>query len=247
MRIHVVPKASSLRLLDLSGLRVVVIDALRASSTIAQATASGCRRIIPVSTVKEALARRAAAGPGRPLLGGERRGLQLPGFDLGNSPREYTPEAVGGRDIILTTTNGTRALRACRQAREAVVGAFLNLTAVVTHLAAQKEDLLLVAVGRGNAPVLDDLVCAGMYVERLVELAPGCVLTDEAHQARLAYQGYRGRVHEALQESASGRALIKAGLGADLAYCARVGVLDVVPRLVGEEVRGLRPGEMPCP
>ena len=241
MRIHVVPQASALRRRDLAPWTVVVIDAVRASSTIAQATASNCRRVIPVATIAEARAKARAWGPEGALLCGERGGLKVPGFDLGNSPREYTPEAVQGRSIVLTTTNGTWAMRASRRARERLVGAFLNLSAVVRYLAGMEGDVLLAPVGRTNAPVLDDVVCAGMYVDRLMELGPATI-SGEAHLARMAYLGYRGRIEDALRDSASGQALTKAGLEEDLPYCAQVGVLDVVPRLEGEEIRAATTG-----
>ena len=236
MRIHVVPQASTLRRRDLSGWTTVVIDALRASSTIAQALASGCLRVIPVVSIAEARTRRQALGEEPALLGGERRGLKIPGFDLGNSPREYTAEAVAGRSIVMTTTNGTRALRASRHAGETLVGAFLNMTAVVRHLASRDQDVVLVPVGRTNAPVLDDVVCAGMYVDRLMEQAKATA-NGGAQLVRMAYLGYRGRIEDALRDSASGQALIQAGLQEDLPYSAQVGVLDVVPRLDADEIR----------
>ena len=236
MRIQVAPQASALRRRELSGWTTVVIDAVRASSTIAQAAASGCLRVIPVASIAEARARRQALGVEPALLGGERRGLKIPGFDLGNSPREYTIEAVAGRSIVISTTNGTRALRASRHARETLVGAFLNMTAIVRYLAEREQDVLLVPVGRANAPVLDDVVCAGMYVDRLMEQAK-VTASGEAHLVRMAYLGYRGRIEDALRDSASGQALIQAGLAEDLPYCAQVGVLDVVPRLDADEIR----------
>jgi len=224
----VVPHAASLQGMELSRWTVIVIDAIRASSTIAQAIASGCRRVIPVATIREAHATRRALAADRPLLGGERRGLRIEGFDLGNSPREYTPEAVAGRSIILTTTNGTKAIRAAAGARAVLSGAFVNLPAVVAQVR-RRARVLIVPVGRSNAPVLDDVVCTGMFVERLLEV--GATATPEAEVARMAYAGYRDRLVDALRESASGQALLKAGLGDDLPYCAQVGLLNVVPRL----------------
>ncbi len=171
------------------------------------------------------------------LLGGERRGLRPQEFDLGNSPREYTPAAVEGRVIVFSTTNGTRALRDALGARETLIGAFLNLPAVADYLVRQEDDVLLVAVGRDGGPVLDDIVCAGMFVDRMVELAPACRVTDAARMACFAYQEYRGRVIDALRRSPSGQDLIKLGLEADLADCAQIGVCDVVPQLVKGEIR----------
>jgi 2-phosphosulfolactate phosphatase len=231
MRVHVASHAATLEGLEFGEWRAVVIDVIRASSTISQAIASGADGVFPVSTVEAAFAAKQASRAISPLLGGEREGLPPPGFDLGNSPEDYTWEAVGGRRIIFTTTNGTLAIAAITGTRETVIGSLLNLPAVVDHLAGQGDNVLLVAVGRAGAPVLDDTVAAGMYVERLVEAASKVELTTEAEQARDVYAPYRGRILHAFQTSDSGKALVGRGLGADLEYCARVGALDVVPRL----------------
>ena len=231
MRVHAVSHIAALEGLRLAAWRAVVIDVVRASSTISQAIASGAEGVFPVPTVEAAFAAKQAAGAAAPLLGGEREGLPPPGFDLGNSPGDYTPGAVGGRRIIFTTTNGTRAIAATGGARETVIGALLNLPAVVDYLAGQGDDVLLVAVGRRGGPVLDDSVAAGMYVERLAEAVPDIELTAEAKEARGVSSPYRGRILEAFQASDSGKALSAIGLGADLERCATVGALDVVPRL----------------
>ncbi len=243
MRIDVAPHRGALARRNLTKWRTVVIDAVRASSTIVQALASGADRVIPVATLEEAMACKrtlesagGAKGPS-PLLGGERRGRRPPRFDLGNSPGEYTADVVGGRTIVLTTTNGTRALQASRDAGETLVGAFLNLPALADYLARQGGDVMLAPVGRQGRPVLDDIVCAGMYVDRLLELAPDCQVTPGAWMACFAYRGYRGRIVDALRQSPSGEALTRIGFEADLVYCAQVGICDVVPRLANGEIR----------
>ncbi len=242
MRIDVAPCAGGLADRDLAPWRVVVIDALRASSTVAQAIESEARRVLPIATVKEARACKAALAGEGALLGGERGGLPPAGFDLGNSPAEYTPERIRGKTIVLTTTNGAAAILACRSAKECLVGAFVNLPAVAEYLARRGGDVLLAAVGREGAPVLDDTVCAGMYAVRLTALVPDAALTAAARKAQEVYRRHEGRIEEALRESASGRALIRAGLGADLAWCARVGRCGAVPRLADGEVRQAEAG-----
>lgn len=209
----------------------MVIDAVRASSTIAHAVTAGAKRVIPVETVEEAWALRKQLELERPLLGGERGGLKIEGFDLGNSPESYTPGAVGGRTVIMTTTNGTRAMRAGERVGHVVIGAFVNLPAVVARLLDWDEDVLLAPVGREEAPVLDDTVCAGMYADALLEV--GAELSPAAEALRRAYFPYAERLLDALTDSASGRALVAVGLGSDLRYCAQVGVLDSVPLVDG--------------
>ncbi len=139
----------------------VVIDVLRASTTIVAALAAGCPEIIPVETPEEA--RRLARTKGL-LLGGERNSLRPEGFDFGNSPLEYTPEKIKGRPIAFTTTNGTRAMETCRQARCVLLGAFVNLHAVIGDL---EEN------SRGQDEAVVHLVCAGTHGKSLVKLGFG--------------------------------------------------------------------------
>lgn len=237
MRVHAVAHAAQLEGLDLTPWAIVVIDAIRASSTIAQATANGCRRIIPVASVEEALKRKAQEGGTDVLLCGERQGLKIDGFDLGNSPREFTAAAVKGKTIVLTTTNGTRAMVASQGAREIAIGAWLNMDSLVRHLVKAQTDVLLVPVGRDEVPVLDDVVCAGMYVDRLVG-AGADGLNGEAYLAQMAYGGYRDRLLAAAMDSASGKNLVRIGMKDDLAHLVQVGILDVVPRMVGGVIPG---------
>jgi 2-phosphosulfolactate phosphatase len=126
-------------------LYAVVIDVLRASTSIIVAFQSGCRSIIPVANVDEAA--RARESFPEAILAGEQGGLRVPGFLLGNSPREFTREAVAGRDVILTTSNGTKALRAVGGGRTVAVGAFQNRSAVADWLVARAADSLIVCSG----------------------------------------------------------------------------------------------------
>ncbi|MCH7552438.1 MAG: 2-phosphosulfolactate phosphatase [Chloroflexi bacterium] len=237
MRVHAVPHAGAVNELYLADWRAVVIDVVRASSTIAQAIASGAASVIPVSTVDEALALRGELVGDDVLLAGERSGLPLPGFDMGNSPAQFTAEAVAGKRVIFTTTNGTAAILGVAAARECIIGSFLNMLAVVEHLAGQGDDVVLVPVGRDGGPVLDDQACAGLFVDKLAHRVPGCQVTDGARQVRKAYRQYRWRILDALRDSASGQALVEIGLGNDLEHCARLGLLDVVPVYVDGAVR----------
>ena len=145
----------------LAGSTVVVIDVLRASTTICQALEAGAREVIPCLEVEDALAAAARLPDDRVVLGGERNGLPIAGFDLGNSPIEYTPQAVGGRTIVLTTTNGTRAMAQCRQASRILIGAFVNATAVYQELVGQPRIDLISAGSRGQRS-RDDELFAGL-------------------------------------------------------------------------------------
>ena len=139
-----------------SGSVGVVIDILRASTTIVHALAQGARQVIPCLTVEEA---EAVAGrlPERPLLGGERHARLIPGFDLDNSPLKYTRDVVAGRTIVFTTTNGTKALQQCSAADEALVGAFVNRRALVERLRTESRPVHLICAGTDGYLTADDV------------------------------------------------------------------------------------------
>ena len=221
---------------SLSGRTVVVIDALRATSTIVTALAYGARQIIPVRTVESARAQ--ATGIAGSLLGGERHGLRVDGFDLGNSPLEYTPEVVAGKTIVLTTTNGTLALESSRRAAEVICGAMLNADAVARHIVASGcKSLLVVCAGTDGEFSLDDAVTAGAILERVLERADAIPsLSDSALASILLYRRLAPDLISAFAESTHGRRLFDLGLGDDVRYCATVDSHDIVPLLVGSAV-----------
>lgn len=213
----------------------VVIDVLRATSTMVTALASGCLAVIPAENLDQA---RALAAAGGYLLGGERGGLPPPGFDLGNSPREYTPEAVAGRKVVLTTTNGTRALLLAASP-VVLVASFLNLPAVASWLARLKKNTLISCAGTDGLLSLEDFACAGMLVKMLEKACPGLGLGDGAVAARAVYDRWEGRIPDLLKSTFHGRRLAGIGLGADLEFCATVGSYEVVPCFIrGEVVAG---------
>ena len=152
---------------DLAGGTVVVIDVLRATTTITHALEAGAVEVLPCLEIEDALALAATMPEGQYVLGGERGGLPIPGFHLGNSPAEYTPQSVGQKTVIFTTTNGTRAMVQCRQAARVLLGAFVNASAVVERLAGQGRVHLLCA-GSGGEVTRDDWLLAGLLVARLL-------------------------------------------------------------------------------
>ena len=231
----------------------VVVDVLRATSTLATILAAGCTDVVLEPTVERA---RAWAERGR-LLGGESGGVRPEGFDFGNSPVEYAARDLGGAAIAFATTNGTKALMLAARAPVVLAGCLLNGPAVVRlarREAAQRGlDVQVVCAGReeGTAVALDDAFCGGYLVSLLVETGEvgsreGLRLADSAVLALRLYEAYRsGRegVEEAalaaFADATSSRVLGRHGLGADVRYCARVDTLDVVPRarLDGEVIR----------
>ena len=204
----------------------IVIDVIRATSTICQALASGYSRVFCAADVEDARALRDMLGEG--VLGGERKAVRIPGFDLGNSPLEYLEPA--GTTLVLSTTNGTRAVVAAAERCERVlVASLLNLSAVVGAAQDAGQDALVVCAGVQGTLALDDVYVAGRIVE-LLEWDR----TDAAEVAARLVTTWSG-AEEAFRASKSGRNLLENApeLEPDIPFCARESVLDVVPRLVG--------------
>ena len=203
----------------------LVIDVIRATSTICQAVAAGYERVFCTGEVDEARALRGRLGEG--VLGGERDAVRIPGFDLGNSPREYVEPQSS--TLVLSTTNGTRAVVTAAQRCERVyIASLLNLAAVVEAARSHGDDVLVVCAGVQGRPNLDDTYVAGRIVELL-----GWERTDAAEAAARLVATWGG-AEEALRASKSGRNLMENApeLEPDIPFCARESVLDVAPHLV---------------
>jgi 2-phosphosulfolactate phosphatase len=228
---------------DLAAGIVVMIDVLRASTTITAALASGAREVIPYAEIDQARHKAAELKPRSnlpPLLGGERGGLPIEGFDLGNSPSEYTPAVVRGRTVVFTTTNGTQALMICGTAERVLIGSFVNFSAVLRELTGELPIHLLCAGTRGRI-TREDVLLAGAIVEKLtgpiVDLEG---LNDEARIAQDVWcnamgavrppdDGANQRIAEVLRNCQGGRNLASVGLQADIADAATVDRYDFVP------------------
>ena len=197
----------------------MAIDIIRATSTIVTALANGARKIQPVARIEEAFALK-EQNP-KSLLAGERGGQALPGFDLGNSPEDFTPERVKGHHIILTTTNGTQALAACVGARFVFTASFLNLEAVATRLREIGPPWIIVCAGCNAEFGMDDAIVAGALAEAL----------DQDHALVSLYRSVRRELTETLLGSDAGRELAKVGLEKDVPFCAKLNLFPMVPTL----------------
>ncbi|HTO94315.1 MAG TPA: 2-phosphosulfolactate phosphatase [Bacteroidota bacterium] len=217
---------------------VVVIDVLRASTTIITALERGAREIIPVATVESAVKISGNLFGDVILLGGERNGKMIEGFNLGNSPAEYTAERVRGKAIIFSSTNGSQALVRARYARDLLVCAFVNMGTVAEALSGGGRDFTIVCAGNNGMLSLEDSVCAGMLIARVsaaLESAPE--LTDGALAARTLYRAFGRGILKMIRASDHGRHLEEIGFGDDLKTCAGVDTLFVLPQLDGNVIR----------
>lgn len=213
----------------LEGATAVVIDALRMTSTAVTALANGCAGILPVAGVEEA--RALAAGMPDALLCGERKGMPLEGFVLGNSPLEYTPERVQGRRIISSTTNGTRVLCMATPAHTVLLGAFLNAAALARHVCSAKK-LVFLCAGTCDALSMEDVLVAGRIIADLQNLGVNPILDDASEAAVCLYEaGKRDLADMLLRRSAHCRYLLSLGkaVADDVRYCIQEDVYDVVP------------------
>jgi 2-phosphosulfolactate phosphatase len=210
---------------DLSGRTVVVFDVLRATSTMITALANGVTAILPVEDLEEA--RRRKSDDPELLLAGERGGLPPAGFDLGNSPNEF--EKLAGRRCVMTTTNGTVALRHMSAAKRVYIGALVNLDELARVLFEENpEELLCVCAGTGEEFALEDGLAAGGLIARL---PVGQTNSDAAQLALAAYQSIRSNIASCLLTSGNGTALCRIGKEADVLFCARESVYSVVGEL----------------
>jgi 2-phosphosulfolactate phosphatase len=216
---------------DLSGTTCVVFDVLRATSSMITALAHGVPEIYPVCTIEEAQAMKVKMPD--VVLGGERRGNLIPGFDIGNSPAEY--QGLKGRRIVTTTTNGTVALRACERAQRVLVGSLLNLGAVAAALrASAPETVLLVCAGTFETFALEDAYAAG----RLIADLPSASRSDAA-QTVAALAAQYPKPLEALRTARNGQALTATGRGADVEWCAQISRYNVVGLMEAAVIRPL--------
>lgn len=228
MRLDVIPIADAVAPEQLRHATAVVVDVLRASTTIVTALANGCAAIIPVTDGGQARERAAALGEGA-LVAGERRGETIAGFTLGNSPLEFTADRVRGRTIVFTTSNGTRALVAARDAVAVAVGGLVNLSAVVAWALARGRHVTVVCSGERGALSLEDHVCAGLMIDRLSALEPRTTLSDEARAAVRAGRRYGKDVARLAQDSPWARRLAIRGRSADIDACLAVDTFALVP------------------
>jgi 2-phosphosulfolactate phosphatase len=210
-----------------SGRVAVVIDVLRATTTIAQAFISGAKSITPAASLDAA--RMIAHGKPGALLCGERGGMKPEGFILGNSPYEYSTEQVGDQELILTTTNGTRALQMCSDALEVYTGSITNLDLLSEVLQADSRDVVLVCSGTDLKPAMEDAFCAGLIIDRLLDSHD---LDDSAlllHHAAAGAISVFGSIEDVVKSSFHARRLIDLGFAKDVALSSELGSARCLP------------------
>lgn len=224
--------------LELRGKRVVVIDVLRASSSIAVALYNGAKEIIPVPTVEAAMKIVDNLAGDVTLLGGERNGRMIEGFHLGNSPDEYAGERVRGKSIVFTSTNGSQAIAKAKYAQEMIVCGFVNISTVAAYLGELAGDVTILCAGREGDFSMEDSVCAGMLLSKLEnEIEREVIYGDAGAAALILYKSQKRSLSKMISSSEHGRYLKQIGFGADLKSCSSVDTVPVLPVSVGNVVK----------
>lgn len=229
-----VPQQAGNRLIK--GQTAIILDILRATSTIVTALGNKARQIIPVVEPEAAFQLKQAIGAEDCVLGGERKGYKINGFDLGNSPAEYLEVNVSGKTVILCTSNGTKAVLWTREAREVIIGSFLNMKIICDYLKSSIDngsianDLFIVCSGREGNFSLEDFTGAGMIVS---SIGSNCELTDTAKTAQFTFENAREIGLTAFVSQAEhGRYLKEIGMESDIALCTTLNEFPILPRLV---------------
>ncbi len=247
MRVEVYFSPYQLDEMQLKDRIVVVIDVLRASTSIAMALRSGAKEIIPVSNIESAVKISGSLFGDVVLRAGERNARMIEGFNLGNSPTEYTPDVVRGKSIIFLTTNGSVAMVRGRHAKTLIVAGFVNLSAVVDHLCELQSDFTVVCAGKENTFCIEDAVCAGRIINTLSKETKLEIIPDDAGLAAATLDKLLGKnILKLLKSSEHGRYLTEIGFGEDLKICAGIDSIGVLPLLAGNVIRDQRPAHAPA-
>lgn len=239
MKINVLYSNQHIDDLYFTGKTSVVIDVLRASSVIVTALTNGAREIIPVGTVDFAMKVSGNAFGGQTLLGGERNTKKVEGFNLGNSPLEYTPELVAGKSIILYTTNGSRAVVKAKFSENLFICCFNNLPAVADKLLSMKKDVEIICAGTNGNFNLEDAVCAGMLVSLMQEKDDTIDVGDSGRASLVLNKTFGKNINKLLKETDHGKLLIENGFGKDIKACALFGTTDVIPYYLSGSIKKL--------
>ena len=214
----------------LTGSTVVVIDVLRATSSMVEALVNGAQGVYPAASTEEAIRLASSLGRDDTILCGEARGLMIDGFDLGNSPLEFSSENVAGKRLVMSTTNGTRAFFLVGDAVTVLACSFMNLSAVAVA-AMESDSIVVVCAGMGGLFSLDDAVCAGALVQRIRAAAEVDVeLNDAAMGAVEMALTFRVNA-DFLASTSTGQHLVDIGLREDLNICAEIDRYSVVPEM----------------
>jgi len=226
MRIDIIVSADDIKKEKIENKTVVVIDMLRATSVIVTALNNGCKGVIPVLTVDEA-ADIVRNSKEEFMLGGERNALKIEGFHYSNSPLEYTRDTIEGKTLVMTTTNGTKAIKGCAGASNILIGAMLNAKAIARRIIKLNKDVVIVNAGTYGEFSIDDFLCSGYIIDCVLKETEAD-LSDIAITSHYIYKNNED-IHSFIKYASHYKRITKLGLEADLEYCCRKDIIDSVP------------------
>ena len=219
--------------MDLSNTVCIVLDIFRATTSIVTAISNGCEIIVPALSFSDAQEISKEMGP--VLFAGERKSIRIEGCSLGNSPFEFCKETVQGKKIVMTTTNGTVAIKSTDGAYRTLIGSFLNANAVCAQAAEYGKDILIVCAGTDGLFSLEDSLCAGLLVKILSERS-GIVFTDSSYAAMLMYAAGEFALAETAIASRNGQRLRELNLVEDVEYCVKIDRVTLVPQYIDGKI-----------
>ena len=244
MRLDVFFTPNQVKPIETAGRLVVIVDVLRASTTVATALGNGARTVIPVEGADEVISRSREFARSKILLAGEQKMYPIAGFDIGNSPQAFTPAVVEGKTILITTTNGTKTLMGVQNARDIVIASYVNFSAVLVMMklaASSNTDIAIICAGEEGSFTLEDAACAGRYVRAIPKKADSVVANDAAAASVLIEKRYGDNIAKVFKESSHGQELEAAGFGDDLTAAAEVDSYSVVPIYQDRQITKLGP------
>jgi len=233
MKIDLIISAGDIKENKIIDKTVVIIDMLRATSVITTAIANGCREVIPLLTIEDAMEFVREKRENH-VLGGERKALKIEGFDCSNSPLEYGCQAVKDKTIVLTTTNGTRAIKGSEGARNILIGSMLNGMAVAKKIAGLNNDTVIVNAGTYDEFSIDDFICSGYIIDCLKTITD-VELSDIATTAHYIYKSNED-IHGFIKFASHYRRIEELGLKDDLEYCCQKNIIDIVPEYINGRI-----------
>ena len=233
MKIDVILTGKEVSQEQVKGTAVVVVDVLRATSVIITALKNGAKSVVPVLSVEEALLTKKKLE--QVVLGGERKAQKIEGFDLSNSPLEYTHTAIHDKNVILTTTNGTLAITRSSAAKRVLIGALLNATAVAKEAVGEDTDIIVVNSGTNGQFSMDDFITTGALIHEMLKEKP-YELTDIARTSLFIYESHPDLISY-VKEAKHYKVLEELHLEEDLAYCFQKDLLKVVPEYKNGVIR----------
>ncbi|RJP62237.1 MAG: 2-phosphosulfolactate phosphatase [Ignavibacteriales bacterium] len=229
MKINVLFSPSLVDELYFTGKTTVVIDVLRATSTIIEALNNGAKEVIPVNTFEFALKASGSIFGGQTILGGEKNTKKIESFNLGNSPLEYTKEVVAGKSIILFTTNGSKAIVKAKFSEHLLICAFTNLSYVAKFLIENGKDFEILCSGRAGGFSIEDTICAGRLISEIEEQGHEMMLSDSGRAAKYLSKFLGKSVRKMLADSEHGKLLAENEFQADIEFCSSVNTMNLLP------------------